>query len=143
MRHRIGRRGAIILVFAAVYALFAVQLYPVDTERGIRLTYLYMIMPAQAWQVLWLLVAAFAASRAFSRNDASAFCVMETLATIWSVGQLVALILHSDYSAGAFAAIWAAAVILLRIVDGWPELPAGFAEPWPDVPAVAGVADPR
>jgi hypothetical protein len=125
-RIRLGRRGAMLAVISVMYAGFAFSIYPTDPSRVARYSVLAQIMPLQAWQVVWWMAAAVALSRVGSRNDAVAFVVLETLAAVWAGGQLVTLVLYRAPGAGVFAGIWMGVLLVLRIVDGWVEIPRGY-----------------
>lgn len=123
---RPGRRGAILLTFAAMFASYAFSIHPSSPDRAQRLVYLYAAAPSQAWQLVWWAAALLAVSRAWSRHDAIGFVALEVVATAWAAGQWAALILNGNFGAGAFAALFTAIVVLLRIIDGWVELPRDF-----------------
>jgi hypothetical protein len=127
-RIRVGRRGAMLAVISVMYAGFAFSIYPVDPAKTARYSVLAQIMPLQAWQVVWWIVAAVALSRVLSRNDALGFVVLETLAAVWAGGQLAALLVYKAPGAAVFTGIWAGVLVILRIVDGWVELPRTFID---------------
>lgn len=125
---RPGRRGAALLTFATMFAAFGFQLYPGDLSQTGQLAYLYSIMKPQLWQFAWWTAAIIAASRVFAQRDAIGFVALEFLVAVWAGGQYVALILDGNASAGFFAVLFTAILIVLRIIDGWAELPKHLLE---------------
>lgn len=142
-RLRIGRRGAILLVISTMYIAFALQLYPGSTDPTwlARQAVLFSIASQQVWQIIWLIVAAVALSRVFSKDDALGFAVLATLAAVWAGGLYAALIIHHVPTAAVFAFIWTGVLIILRIIDGWAELPQAFIAGLGTQPNLGG--DPR
>ena len=120
---RPGRRGAVLLTFATMYAAFGFQLYPGDLSQTGQLAYLYAIMKPQLWQFAWWAAAIIAACSVFAQRDAIGFVALEFLVAVWAGGQYVALILDGNVSAGFFAVLFTALLVLLRIIDGWAEIP--------------------
>lgn len=119
-----GRRGATLLTFGSVYLAFSIVIYPTDPVRQGSLFVLFYLLPAQAWQAVWWLAGVNAGIHAFTKRDAWGFVGLELLGAIWAGGQYAAFFLTSNVQAGTFAVVWTLAVVILRIADGWPEVPA-------------------
>lgn len=120
-----GRRGSILAVFSVMISAYAFTLG--SPERAARLMFLYEIVPVRYWQILWWIVAVVAISRVYSRNDALAFCLLSSLTAFWSAANVVGSVLEPNLPGSwVFAAVWLGITIILKIVDGWVELPRGY-----------------
>jgi hypothetical protein len=80
-------------------------------------------MKPQLWQFAWWAAAIIAACSVFAQRDAIGFVALEFLVAVWAGGQYAAFILDGNLSAVFFAVLFTALLILLRIIDGWAEIP--------------------
>lgn len=126
LRARVGRRGGVLLVFATMFTSFGFSVAYPDPARLDRLVYLYTLAPPLLWGVVWWLAAGIALISAFSRCDAAGYAALEGLAAVWAGAHAAAVAFDHNPTAAPFALLFTAIVVLLRVIDGWVDLPAGF-----------------
>lgn len=122
---RIGRRGAFLTLFAAIYALIGYSFLVAPKTPAIRqnLHFALDIMSLQSWGVLWLTGAAVMLVSATARTGRDylgftfAMLLPATLAVLFLMGWL-----HGDLPRGwVSAALYAALAAAVAVVAGWPE----------------------
>ena len=132
LAHKLGRRGATLLVLAIFDFIFGwfffdpnvhQSLQQIDIYRGLRdFASLY------AWGVMWWLVGIICLVSAFRRKDAIGFVAAILIQVAWVVGLMSAWILWDAKYAWAQAALWASLCAWVAITAGWPEPPPPIVE---------------
>lgn len=123
----LGRRGATLLGFAAVFSLFAVQALLDPLAEAGRFVF-YAALPSEARAVLWAAPAALAAIAAFrpGGRDGFGFVALTIPTTVlafsyfWSfVGHLLGV---TDWALGwTYGLNWSLLLLLILILSGWAE----------------------
>lgn len=139
VRDHVGRRGACLLLFGAVFGMYGLRLAVDDRERPGPM-WLTMYVPLDVLGVVWVVVGLVAAVHAFRRgpgDDMLGFYFMTGLSLGWSAVHAWAwvLFLTPGGLAGSplgwsDALTWTATTALVLVVAGWSEAPSGYA---PDV----------
>lgn len=125
IRRRLGRRGAILSCYGAVWALYgtAQLITPQPDQRG--LSVLLNIAPLVVWACAWIAAGFIALACAWAPpgRDAAAFLALPLVVVPWMASYLVTWIL-GDYPRGwVAAAVWTAITVPVLVVAGWPEPP--------------------
>jgi hypothetical protein len=126
-RHRIGRRGAVLLLFSAAFLLIGLKaLTDPSTDDG-RFVF-YTLLPTAARGALWGVPAVIGILSVLSRRhgDAAGFAVICVpplflmASYLWSfIGFLSGA---TDYPYGWVSAVtWALIAAVLLVTAGWPE----------------------
>lgn len=121
----LGRRGAILLSYGTVWALygFAQITSPQPDQRG--LTLAVQMLPLSVWGGLWVATGFLALGAAFMPQgvDWFGFVGLVLIVLPWTLAYLVAW-LQGDYPRGwVAAAVWAAIAVPVIVVAGWRETP--------------------
>jgi hypothetical protein len=116
---RIGRRGSYLLFLALLDVLFGWSLY---TEPGILTKVYNLVLPVEAWGVIWFLVGIACLIQAFARQDRIAFTLAVALKIAWASVTLYSwLTLPTVPREWVSAIIWYAFAGITGIVSYWPE----------------------
>ena len=121
----LGRRGAILLCYGTVWALYgyAQIVSPQPDQRG--LTAALELMPLDAWGALWVAIGIVALVSAWlpQGRDWVAFLLLPLMVVPWIVSYLIAWIV-GDFPRGWVATlVWAAIAVPVWVVAGWREPP--------------------
>ncbi|OKH91512.1 hypothetical protein [Streptomyces uncialis] len=121
---RLGRRGAILASFGALWALYGVGqlIEPLPDTRGIRL--LLRVMPLDGWAWCWIVCGLLALASAPLRQgrDWVGFPALLVIVVPWMCSYLASWWPLHDYPRGWIAAlIWAVAAVPVIVVAGWTE----------------------
>lgn len=126
LRRMLGRRGAILLSYGVVWALYGVGqlLRPLPDQRGIRL--LLAVLPLNAWAVCWIAVGCVAIVAAWMPTGADylGFGALLVMLVPWMLSYLASWWPLGDNPRG-----WISALLFLGIaapvmvVAGWREPP--------------------
>lgn len=123
---RIGRRGAALMFFAlldAVYALSLLLLTPAQINGSETYRFLNSLMPIGGWAASWAAVGVLCAVQALRRSDRAAFAAASALKVVWGLVQLLGW-LTGDVSRGYVAAsVWLAFAGFVQLIAGWAEPP--------------------
>lgn len=129
MTYRIGRRGAFLLLFGGIWVAIGYGLVaiPVSATQAIGLRPLLNLASATVLGWGWLvcgLTACLFAFRSGPAGDRWGFYALIAPASAWGACYGVAAVTY-DYPRGFLAgAVYAALVVAVAIVSGWPE-PSG------------------
>ncbi|MFJ5967872.1 hypothetical protein [Streptomyces sp. NPDC093060] len=121
----LGRRGAILLCYGTVWALYGygVLISPQPNQLGLNLA--IQLLPLQVWGVLWIIAGVIALVSAWlpSGFDWPGFLALPVIVLPWMTSYFVAW-LQGDFTRGWIAAaVWAAIAVPVLVVAGWPEPP--------------------
>lgn len=127
LRRRLGRRGAILLAFGAMWLLYGYSLLvePVVSTASYRL--LLKVAPMDAWAWAWIVAGSVAWACAWRRSplDWPGFAALYMVAVPWGLSSLMSWQPLGDNPRGWIsAAIWGALGGAITIVVGWPEPPS-------------------
>ena len=119
LRHRVGRRGACLLFFALLDAIYAASL----TSAPASDTYQFLdsLMPLTWWAGVWACVGGMCVIQAFQHTDRVAFAAASALKVVWGLAQLIGWA-FGDIPRGYVAAtIWLALAAFVQVIAGWQE----------------------
>lgn len=121
VRGRLGRRGAILLAFGAIYLVYGYALLTAPPRLG---TLLYIDYHWWAW--LWIGGGGLGILHSWARKpgrDTAGFVAIVAPPLVWTVGYIHLWIFGPDPGAQAWKAvgIWAALAIATMVCAGWPE----------------------
>lgn len=121
---RLGRRGAILLSFGSLWALygFGQLMEPLPSNNGVRI--LLHLMPLDAWAWCWIAcgITAIAASPLPQGRDWFGFPALLLIVAPWMCSYLVSWWPLGDNPRGwVTALIWAVAAVPVIVVAGWQE----------------------
>lgn len=121
----LGRRGAILLSYGAVWALYgyAQIASPQPDQRGLQPA--LELMPLDAWGWLWVLTGLGAVVSAWlpQGRDWIAFLLLPLMVLPWMASYLIAW-LAGDFPRGWVATlVWGVIAVPLLVVAGWREPP--------------------
>lgn len=112
--HRIGRRGAALLVFAEIDAVVGWSLLDPELRAQTAAVPVYRALvdmaPLALWGWLWLVVGAVCIWCAPARDDTWAYALAIGIKVVWAGGMLTSWIAF-DAPRGP----------LLVVINGWPE----------------------
>lgn len=116
---RAGRRGAFLAFLAVLDVAYGYSLFVTAApQRAFDL-----LLPWQAWGIIWMVTGAVCASGIFARRDRLQFTAAAGLKAAW--GCLFADIwIEQHYPRGwVSVVVWLAFAATVLIISGWPEEP--------------------
>lgn len=121
----LGRRGAILLSYGTVWALygFAQITSPQPDQRG--LTPALQLMPLTLWGWLWVTtgLVAIASSWMSQGRDWPGFLALPAMVLPW-MGSYLAAWITGEFPRGWVATlVWGVIAVPVLVVAGWPEPP--------------------
>lgn len=125
LAHRIGRRGATLLIFAFINAVIAWTL--IDPSQATLLRHIpsyrgmLKILPMPAWGLVWSAAALSCVFFAFRVVDRIGFSTTIGVYVLWALGFLTSWIVLGIPRAWLGAATWGVMAGLVFIISGWPE----------------------
>lgn len=119
----LGRRGAILLSYGAVWSLYGYGLLIAPRANLIGLDLALQLLPQAVWAWLWIGVGLVALVSAFLSQgvDWLGFLAMPTIALAWIVSYLEAWLVGDFPRGWVAAAIWTAIAVPVIVVAGWRE----------------------
>lgn len=118
---RIGRRGSYLLFLAMLDFLYGYSLIVVASQSRFQ-NPVNLILPQQAWGVIWITVGIFCLWQAFVRLDRVAFTMSVTLKIAWAAVMGFSWLFTATNPLGWIsAAIFLGFGVLTGIVSYWPE----------------------
>lgn len=115
---RVGKRGTVLLFCALLDEVYAYSL--IDQPAIVRRSY-ELIMPWQAWAVLWGSVGLLCLAQAFTLRDRIAFGAAAAIKWAWGTTALVAW-LAGEFPRGWLAAmVWIAFGAMISTISTWTE----------------------
>ncbi|MFE3657290.1 hypothetical protein [Streptomyces sp. NPDC059165] len=125
MSRQLGRRGAILLCYGLVWALYGYGqiVQPQEDPRGLRP--LLELAPAAAWGWCWVAAGLVAIVSAFMREGADwpGFLALPVVVLPWCVSYLAAWVLGQFDRGWIGALVWGAIAVPVLVVAGWRETP--------------------
>lgn len=123
---QLGRRGAILLCYGTVWALYGYGqlITPQPDKRGLDL--MLQAWPLQVWACLWIAAGLIAAVAAFLPQGADwfGFVALVVMVLPWMLGYLVSWWPLGTFPRGWVAAvIWGVIAVPVIVVAGWRESP--------------------
>jgi hypothetical protein len=125
--HRVGRRGAALLFFAFLDAIYCHGLLfpPAAVRASPTYVWLASIAPLWGWAAMWGGVGAACLVFAFRRRDQPAYAAAMALKILWAGVNLGGWLWAGLDRAYLAAAIWVGFAGLLAVLSGWPETGGG------------------
>jgi hypothetical protein len=121
----LGRRGAILLSYGTVWALYGYgQLVsPQPDQRG--LTLATQVLPLHVWGWLWIATGILALGAAFVPQgvDWFGFVALVLIVLPWMLSYLVSWLLGDFPRGWVAAAVWAVIAVPVIVAAGWREVP--------------------
>lgn len=122
------RRGAALLVFASLDAVYAVRLATAAPHDSAFYTWLDHVVRLPAAAVPWAAVGVLCAVQAWTRGcDRAAFAAAIGIKSLWAGLHAVAWVAGGAADGWSAAAVWAAFAVVVWLIAGWPE-PVGGGE---------------
>lgn len=132
LARQLGRRGAILLCYGTVWALYGYGqlISPQADQTGLRL--LLQWVPLVVWAWLWIAsgLVAIAAAWLPQGRDASGFVALWVIVLPWMFAYLTSWILGYFPRGWIAAAVWGVIAVPVIVVAGWSEPPRPKRE-WP------------
>ncbi|MEU9333114.1 hypothetical protein AB0D49_08110 [Streptomyces sp. NPDC048290] len=121
----LGRRGAILLSYGSVWALYGYGqlISPQPDQRGLKLA--MQLLPLEVWGWLWMASGIIAVVSAWMPQgvDGPGFLALPLIVLPWMASYLASW-LQGDFLRGwVAAAVWAAIAVPVLVVAGWREPP--------------------
>lgn len=130
LAERVGRRGAALLFFALLDAVYAVSLLAPDRTSRRTATTLFVdsVAPLWVWGLLWAAAGVVCLAHAFRMSDRVGFAAAIAIKTVW--GLLFVFAGFAGVSrAYVGAAIFLCMAVWVAIISSWPEPPPAYAIP--------------
>lgn len=123
LTHRIGRRGAILLILAVIDVAYGMSLIgPASETLGSAATvWRQHYAPLWVWGAGWLVIAAILIVSAFLRNDRFGYAAAIGWKIAWSVSTLASWIVGGVPRGWVSSIIWAVVAGMVMVIAGWPE----------------------
>lgn len=125
VRRRVGRRGAALLVFAAIDYVIGWSLLDAELRAQTQAVPVYRalldVAPLAVWGWLWLTVAVACTAQAAMRNDAVAYALATGIKAVWAGGMLVSWVFFHAARGWLSASLWGVIAALVVVINGWPE----------------------
>lgn len=120
--HRIGRRGATLLMFALVDFTMGYNMLTVPKEIVDR-SYIghTTMLPLEVWACLWIATACVLVVHAFRIDDRIGFAAAMGIKLLWAIGFCVSLFVFQSPRALIGLVLWVVIAGWLFLVAGWPE----------------------
>jgi hypothetical protein len=120
---RIGHRGASLVFFAALDALYGLSLFQPSprVELSPNLSFANHIMPLWIWASVFFGVAAICVVGAFMKHDYWAFTFAVALKTLWGLTFALGFVIGQLQRGWVSAAIWLSMAGWAYIISSWPE----------------------
>jgi peptidoglycan/LPS O-acetylase OafA/YrhL len=121
----LGRRGAILLSYGTVWALYGYGQFISPPAEQPGLTLAVQMMPLHAWAILWIGTGLLAVVAAWLKQgvDWFGFVALVLIVLPWMLSYFVSW-LQGDFPRGwVAAAVWAAIAVPVLVVAGWREAP--------------------
>jgi hypothetical protein len=121
--HRIGRRGAILLILAVIDIAYGMSLVgPASETLGLAATiWREHYAPLWVWGVGWLVIAAILIVSAFLRNDRFGYAAAIGWKIAWSLTTLASWIVGGVERGWVSSIVWAVVAGMIVVIAGWPE----------------------
>ena len=133
LRRRLGRRGAFLSCFGAVWILYGYGLLVEPLVSTVSFQVLVDLWPVDVWAWLWISSGCAAVAGAWlpAPKDWFGFAALYPLATLWGVANFMSWQPYGDNPRGwVGAAVWGVMGGAITVAAGWSEpLPARRNDP--------------
>lgn len=129
-RPRLGRRGAALLVFAALDAIYGIRLATVDPGTQEFYDWLAKTLPMWVSALVWLTIGACCLLYAFLPCDRPAFSAAIGIKVLWGTLYLGGWIIGDVADGWVSTAIWLAFACCVGLIASWPEPVSGRGDAW-------------
>lgn len=118
---RIGHRGAALLFFALLDAVYAFSLLnpPPDVRRGASLAFIDNVAPLPVWGAIWAIAGIACFVCAFRKDDRWGFAAAMLVKVLWGCLYIYGSFLGIE-RAYLGAAIWLCLAGWIAIISSWP-----------------------
>ena len=123
--HRIGYRGAVLLVFALIDIIYAFS-FAFPTQEALKsqtFQYLVNFLPLPVWVIIWGGVGSLCIFFAFRRNDAWGYASAIMIKIFWAWIFLIGWALNEVGRGYLSAVIWGGFAVFLWLESRRPENP--------------------
>lgn len=124
LRHRLGRRGCVLLFFGSLDLVYAVSIAAPGPQAARNTFFIWMlsIAPRWMWALLWTSAAVACLVDAFRRRDRVGYTAAVTINVLWGLISLGGWASGDVERGYVSAAIWLGMGGLLAVISGWPEI---------------------
>ena len=121
----LGRRGAILLSYGTVWALYGYGVLIAPRQNLIGLELALQLLPQAVWGWLWITAGLIALASAWLPQgvDWPGFLALPLIVLPWMTSYLAAWIQGDNPRGWVAAAVWAAIAVPVLVVAGWRESP--------------------
>lgn len=121
----LGRRGAILLSYGTVWALYGYGVLIAPRVNLIGLELALQLLPQTVWGWLWITAGLIALTSAWLPQgvDWPGFLALPLIVLPWMTSYLAAWIQGDNPRGWVAAAVWAAIAVPVLVVAGWREPP--------------------
>lgn len=123
-RRRLGRRGALLSLFGALYLLYGYGLLAEPLVSTVSFELVLRLWSLHTWGWLWVAAGAAAVCCAWlpAGRDWLGFAALYPMATAWGLSSFVSWLTRDDNPRGwVGAAIWVVLGGVITVGAGWPE----------------------
>lgn len=126
---KVGRRGAALLFFAFLDAVYAFSLFnpPPEARVSAQLAFVQNVAPLHLWGALWALAGSACLLFAFRTNDRWGFAAAMAIKVMWGCLYVYGFAIGIE-RAYLSAAIWLCLAGWVGIISSWPEPPTPAGE---------------
>jgi len=120
---RVGRRGAALLFFALLDAVYAFSLFnpAPEVRQSPSVKFVATLLPLWAWGLMWAAAGVACLVGAFMKSDKWSFACAIGIKTLWGLIYLGAAFVGLE-RAYLSAAIWLCLAVWVAIIASWPEV---------------------
>lgn len=126
LRRRLGHRGACLLFYGQIAALYGWSLaFPPRGPLTPINTHFATILPLDVWAVAWGVVSITCFACAFKRHDRLAWVALVAMIGGWAFFTVMGVFVAEPHIAVGSASIWCGLTGFVWVMAEWPEAPRG------------------
>ncbi len=114
---RAGRRGAFLAFLAVLDMAYGYSLWVTAAPQR----FLNLLLPWQAWGIIWIACGVIVATGVFARWDRFQFTVAAALKGCWALLYVKLWLADSLPRGWVAVTVWGAFALVILVVAGWPE----------------------